>query len=180
LTHNQTLIRLPDKFIEGLPRGTGIAVNMLLRAVAARETDSADADIKPRRQVAALPYVRQKDGLRVLLVTSRETGRLVLPKGWPEKGMKDAAAAELEAFEEAGVKGSVARAPIGSYTYTKIIGPGFALACTVDVYPLAVRKHLRDWPEKSQRERLWLSRGEAALRVAEPALAEILRRFKPD
>jgi 8-oxo-dGTP pyrophosphatase MutT (NUDIX family) len=153
---------------------------MLLRAVAARETDSSDAEIKPRRQVAALPYVKQKDGLQVLLVTSRETGRLVLPKGWTEKGMKDAAAAAQEAFEEAGVKGNVARAPIGSYSYTKIIGPGFALACTVDVYPLEVKKHLKDWPEKSQRERLWFTPSEAALRVAEPALADILRQFKPN
>jgi 8-oxo-dGTP pyrophosphatase MutT (NUDIX family) len=152
---------------------------MLLRAVAARETDASDADIKPRRQVAALPYVKQKDGLHVLLVTSRETGRLVLPKGWTEKGMKDAAAAAQEAFEEAGVKGSVSAKPIGTYNYTKIIGPGFALACSVDVFPLQVKKHLKDWPEKPQRERFWFTPSEAALRVAEPALADILRRFKP-
>jgi 8-oxo-dGTP pyrophosphatase MutT (NUDIX family) len=171
---------LPDKFFRGLARSAGIAVNMLLRAVAARETDNSDADIKPRRQVAALPYVKQKDGLQVLLVTSRETGRLVLPKGWTEKGMKDAQAAELEAFEEAGVKGNISRRSIGSYDYTKIIGPGFALACTVNIYPLEVKKHLKDWPEKSQRERLWMSPSEAALRVAEPGLADILRRFKPN
>jgi 8-oxo-dGTP pyrophosphatase MutT (NUDIX family) len=152
---------------------------MLLRAVAANEIDGGDAQTKPRRQVAALPYVKQKDGLQVLLVTSRETGRLVLPKGWTEKGMKDAAAAAQEAFEEAGVKGNVAAKPIGTYSYTKIIGPGFALACSVDVFPLEVKKHLKDWPEKSQRERLWFSPSEAALRVAEPALADILRRFKP-
>jgi 8-oxo-dGTP pyrophosphatase MutT (NUDIX family) len=158
----------------------GIAVNMLLRAVAARETDSSDAEIKPRRQVAALPYVKQKDGLQVLLVTSRETGRLVLPKGWTELGMKDASAAAQEAFEEAGVKGNVSSKPIGNYNYTKIIGPGFALACSVDVYPMEVKKQLKDWPEKSQRERLWLTLAEAALRVAEPGLADILRRFKPN
>lgn len=157
----------------------GIAVNMLLRAVAARETDASDAEIKPRRQVAALPYVKQKDGLRVLLVTSRESGRLVLPKGWTEKGMKDWEAAANEAFEEAGVTGNVTGKPIGSYNYIKIIGPGFALACTVDIYPLEVKKHLKDWPEKSQRQRLWFSPSEAALRVAEPELAEILRGFKP-
>ena len=140
---------------------------------------AGDTDIKPRRQVAALPYAKHKDGLQVLLVTSRETGRLVLPKGWTEKGMKDYAAAAQEAFEEAGVKGNVARTPVGSYSYTKIIGPGFALACIVDVYPLEVKKHLKDWPEKSQRERLWFVPAEAALRVAELDLAEILRRFKP-
>ena len=152
---------------------------MLLRAVAARETDASDAEIKPRRQVAALPYVRQKDGLQVLLVTSRETGRLVLPKGWTEKALKDPDAAAAEAFEEAGVKGRVARKPVGAYEYVKIIGPGFALNCAVDVYPLEVKKLLKEWPEKGQRERLWLSPAQAADRVAEPALADILRRFRP-
>jgi 8-oxo-dGTP pyrophosphatase MutT (NUDIX family) len=151
---------------------------MLLRAVAARQTND-EAEIAPRRQVAALPYERGKDGLRVLLVTSRETGRLVLPKGWTEKALKDPDAAAAEAFEEAGVKGRVARRPIGIYEYVKIIGPGFALRCAVDVYPLEVRKLLKEWPEQGQRERLWLSPSAAAQRVAEPALAEILRRFKP-
>ena len=94
--------------------------------------------------------------------------------------MKDSAAAALEAFEEAGVKGNVSGKPIGRYNYTKIIGPGFALPCMVEVYPLEVKKHMKDWPEKSQRERLWMSPSEAANRVAEPALAEILRRFKPN
>lgn len=154
-------------------------MNILLRAVSARETEAQDAADKPRRQVAALPFAKRKDGVKILLVTSRESGRLVLPKGWTEKGMKDWDAAAQEAFEEAGVKGSVARALIGSYNYTKIIGPGFALACVVDVYPLEVKKLLKDWPEKSQRARLWLSPSEAAMRVAEPALAEMLNRFKP-
>ncbi len=152
---------------------------MLLRAVAAREKTGDDAQITPRRQVAALPFERRKDGVRVMLVTSRETGRLVLPKGWTEKNMKDAKAAEKEAFEEAGITGTIASKPIGSYEYVKIIGPGFALPCIVDVYPLEIRKHLKQWPEKSERQRLWLTPQEAAARVAEPGLAEILSKFKP-
>ena len=152
---------------------------MLLRAVASAETSKSDADIKPRRQVAALPFEKCKDGIRVMLVTSRETGRPVLPKGWTEKNLTDAQAAEQEAFEEAGLKGKIAKKPIGAYDYVKIIGPGFALNCIVDVYPLEIKKHLKAWPEKGQRERLWLTPSEAALRVSEPELAEILRNFKP-
>ena len=152
---------------------------MLLRAVASTEMGNDDAEIKPRRQVAALPYEKTKDGIRVMLVTSRETGRPVLPKGWPEKNLSDAEAAEQEAFEEAGLKGKIARKPIGAYDYVKVIGPGFALPCTVDVYPMEVRKHLKSWPEKGQRERMWLTLHEAAHRVSEPGLAAILRGFKP-
>lgn len=152
---------------------------MLLRAVAGRETGQDGIDIKPRKQVAALPYAKVKGVTKVMLVTSRETGRPVLPKGWPEKSLSDPEAAEREAFEEAGLKGKIAKKPVGTYDYVKIIGPGFTLPCTVAVYPLQIRKHLKTWPEMAERERLWLTAEEAASRVAEPGLAEILRAFNP-
>jgi 8-oxo-dGTP pyrophosphatase MutT (NUDIX family) len=165
--------------LEGLWQNGIFDVNLLLRAVAGRETGKNDADIKPRKQVAALPYARVKGVIMFMLVTSRETGRPVLPKGWTEKSLTDAEAAEREAFEEAGIKGKIAKKPIGHYDYVKIIGPGFALPCTVAVYPLEIRKHLKSWPEMEERERLWLTAEEAANRVAEPELAEILRNFIP-
>jgi 8-oxo-dGTP pyrophosphatase MutT (NUDIX family) len=165
--------------LEGLWQNGIFDVNMLLRAVASRETGKNDADMKPRKQVAALPYAKVKGTIKFMLVTSRETGRPVLPKGWTEKALTDAEAAEREAFEEAGIKGKIAKKPIGSYYYTKIIGPGFALPCTVAVYPLQIRKHMKTWPEMDERERLWLTADEAADRVAEPELAEILRTFRP-
>lgn len=55
-------------------------------------------------QVAALPVMIGDDGIaRVLLLTSCETGRWVIPKGWPMKGKKPLEAAAQEAWEEAGV-----------------------------------------------------------------------------
>src|SRR3974390_952808 len=61
-----------------------------------------------RRQVAALPLRRTKSGaLEVLLVTSRGTGRWIIPKGWPSKRLRDRKAAAREAREEAGVKGKI-------------------------------------------------------------------------
>jgi 8-oxo-dGTP pyrophosphatase MutT (NUDIX family) len=152
---------------------------MLLRAVARRETGKNDTEVVPRKQVAALPYAKVNGAIKVMLVTSRETGRPVLPKGWAEKSLSDPEAAEREAFEEAGLKGKISKKPVGSYDYVKIVGPGFALPCTVAVYPLQIRKHLKIWPEKAERERLWLTVEEAASRVAEPELAKILRNFKP-
>ena len=64
----------------------------------------------PRRQYAALPY-RLENGLEVMLISSRETHRWILPKGWPMKGRKPHAAAAQEALEEAGVVGKVAKEP---------------------------------------------------------------------
>ena len=60
------------------------------------------------KQVAALPVRRGEDGsLEVLLVTSRETGRWVIPKGWPSKRLSDREAAAREARQEAGVTGTI-------------------------------------------------------------------------
>ena len=68
-------------------------------------------------QVAALPFRYVAPGsLEVLIITSRETGRFIIPKGWPMKGRADPEAAAIEAREEAGVVGKINRKPIGRYT----------------------------------------------------------------
>src|ERR1700755_1994635 len=70
-------------------------------------------------QFAALPFQIAPDGLRVLLLTSRETRRWIIPKGWPIRGMKPREVAAREAFEEAGLVGRVAgKRSIGSYNYS--------------------------------------------------------------
>lgn len=79
--------------------------------------------MKKRSQYAALPYrVQRKDELYMLLVTSRDTGRWVIPKGWPIKNRKPHRAATLEAFEEAGVIGMAEKRPIGTYELARIFG----------------------------------------------------------
>ena len=98
-------------------------------------------------QVAALPF-RIKDGkVEVLLVTSRETKRWLIPKGWPMKGKKPHKAAAQEA-EEAGVKGEIKQKPLGYYDYWKRRATHFDL-CRVDVYPLEVSKQLRSWRRRA-------------------------------
>lgn len=115
------------------------------------------------------------DGQRlVLLVTSRETHRWVLPKGWAEKGVAPHEQAALEAFEEAGLKGEIAAVPIGSYRYIKRLGGGRTVACRVDVFPLAVECRLDEWPEKGQRNAGWFTPGEAATLVEEIGLSALL------
>jgi 8-oxo-dGTP pyrophosphatase MutT (NUDIX family) len=129
-----------------------------------------------RVQYAALPY-RRGEGLEVLLVTSRDTGRWVLPKGWPMKGKAPYSAARLEALEEAGVVGRVAKRSIGSFHYPKMLRSGDEVTCEVHVYPLAVNGQLKRWPEQRQRTQQWFT-PEAAMRaVHEPELAALLEAF---
>lgn len=134
---------------------------------------------RARRQCAALPFSRQDGELRVLLVTSRETRRWVLPKGWVEKRATAAEQAAREAFEEAGIRGRIAPAPLGSYAYRKRLAGGTGVTCEVEVYLLEVEQLLEDWPERAQRERRWFTPAEAAAAVQEDELIQLLRELAP-
>lgn len=135
-------------------------------------------DAEPRIQVAALPYRTDAQGRpEILLITSRETRRWVIPKGWPMKDLRDHHAAAQEAFEEAGVLGEVGGSSVGAYLYFKRRRSRSDL-CEVHVYPLEVFEECEHWPERGQRRRAWFSLEEAADRVDEPGLSEILRNFK--
>ena len=129
-------------------------------------------------QYAALPY-RQADGLKVLLVTSRDTGRWVLPKGWPMRGKKPYSAAKREALEEAGVIGRVGKRSIGTFHYSKRLADGGLVTCEVHVFPLAAERQRRRWPERRQRTQRWFTPREAAQAVQEPELAVLLEAFAP-
>lgn len=135
----------------------------------------APPKLKLRKQVAALPVMYDSDGtLRVLLITSRETKRLIIPKGWPMKGRKDHRAAAIEARQEAGLIGRVHRKSVASYTYWKRRPNGFEY-CRVKVFILEVLSQLVDWREKGQRRGAWLLVDDAAELVDDPGLAAIIR-----
>ncbi len=127
-------------------------------------------------QYAALPY-RFAKGLEILLVTSRDTGRWVLPKGWPMKGKKPHAAAAREAVEEAGVRGRVSKRAVGLYRYGKRLANGAVVDCVVQVFPLAVESQMKRWPEQAQRTARWFSPVEAASAVDEPELQALIAEF---
>lgn len=133
----------------------------------------------PSLQVGALCYRRTGKGLRILLITSRDTGRWVIPKGWPMRKRTEPEAAAREAYEEAGLRGAVVTRSIGFYTYRKgIDGVGFP--CVVRIYPLEARERVKQYPETGQRKVKWFSPAKAARRVREPELAQLLRDFDPD
>ncbi len=129
---------------------------------------------KSRTQVAALPFRVLQGEPEVMLITSRETGRWIVPKGWIKKGRAPHAVASREAYEEAGLVGKVKKRPIGTYRYAKRLRFKSAVICKVSVFPLHVEKELDDFPEKGMRQRCWLALHEAATRVEERGLSELL------
>jgi len=130
----------------------------------------------PARQVAALPW-RFTQCLEIMLVSSRETRRWIIPKGWPMAGRGAAAAAAIEALEEAGLLGAIDETPFGRFTYAKKLSRGKSTLCEVDVFPLRVTRQRSHWPEKDQRETRWFEAAAAAACVSDPELGDLILRF---
>ncbi|SKB29427.1 DUF47 family protein [Sphingopyxis flava] len=133
------------------------------------------------RQIAVLPYRFGGPGMdgptEILLITSRGTGRWVIPKGNPLNGLPRHASAAIEAEEEAGVIGAVCPTPIGSYQYRKRRPNGASVMLDVEVFPLAVTRELDEWKEQNERERRWFAFYEAAKVVDEADLQALIRSF---
>lgn len=127
------------------------------------------------RQYAALPYRFTADAApEIMLLTSRETRRWVIPKGWPMQDRKPHRVAETEALEEGGIVGRLSKTPAGSYHYTKDMPDGEQRLLRVDVYALLVTDELPVWREAAERTRQWFTPDAAAALVAEGGLALII------
>lgn len=132
-------------------------------------------DRLPVEQIAALPVHWDRNfKLRILMVTSRDSGRWVMPKGWRMDGKKPWRAAEIEALEEAGAVGHISKTPVGQYHYQKRLDNGRDIPCRVTLYPMVVEKLKRRWKERKQRKRHWFTPERAASLVDETELSELL------
>lgn len=147
-------------------------------------SDTEDAVLVPPfpddLQVGALCWRKRKGQTEVLMVTSRDTGRWVVPKGWPMKGRSAAGSAMQEAWEEAGVRIDPAESrAAGKFDYTKLLKDGQKRQLTVHLFSVRLRKSdLHDrFPEAKERKRTWMTARKAAAKVAEPGLRKILRRL---
>jgi 8-oxo-dGTP pyrophosphatase MutT (NUDIX family) len=146
-------------------------------AITSRKKASKSARLI-RTQYGALPYRFTKGGsLELLLVTSRQSKRWIIPKGWPIKGLKPAPSAAREAYEEAGIQGLVGKA-IGTYIYGKQADDdGKTVLCEVTVFPLLVRRQWKTWPEGDERERRWLAPAKALPLIEEDDLRKLISAF---
>jgi 8-oxo-dGTP pyrophosphatase MutT (NUDIX family) len=134
-----------------------------------------------RVQYGALCFRQKGTGpdIEILLITSRDTGRWVIPKGWPMKRKPPHQAAATEAMEEAGVRGKANKTSIGRYIYLKELANGSVTPVIVEMYQVHVTKVHKEYKEKGQRVLAWVDPSEAARRVREVELKSLLVNFKP-
>ncbi|WP_246704705.1 NUDIX hydrolase [Rhizobium sp. P32RR-XVIII] len=127
-------------------------------------------------QFGALCIRDRRDGqMEVLLITTRETGRWSIPKGWPIKGLAPQEVVEREAWEEAGVKGRAKKRVFGYFTYLKSLEDGRQIPSFVEVHLVDVRQTKKNFPECRERKLAWVTPIEAATLVREPELKSLLR-----
>ena len=139
------------------------------------ETSPAD-DLDPStiKQVGALPVERTADGhWRVILITTRDSGRWSIPKGNPIKDLSPAEAAAQEAFEEGGLSGEIVDKPMGSYVFWKRRSGHWELA-RVEVFLMDVHKQASDYKEKGLRKIERFSFEDAEEAIMEPGLKSLI------
>lgn len=127
------------------------------------------------QQFGALPWRRRKGDVEILLITTRRTGRWILPRGWAEKAKTPAQTAAQEAFEEAGVIGDIDPRPVGEYCYVKTLRDGSQSDCRVTLFSLEVRGTLVNWPEQDERKRRWHGLAQACQAATDRQLARLLQ-----
>jgi phosphohistidine phosphatase len=121
------------------------------------------------KQSAVIPYRFNEGSMELLLITSRRSGRWIVPKGVVDLGKTASEAAANEAYEEAGVRGQISSSAIGEYDYLKWGG-----TCTVKVFLLEVQTVLDVWPEQDERRREWMSVEQAAQSISEEELRRMI------
>lgn len=128
-------------------------------------------------QYAALPWRRHQGVLQILLITTRGTGRWIIPKGWPEATLSAPQCAAREALEEAGVVGEIASRKLGSFDCHKRVKNGAMLPLHIEVFTMEVVRQRRDWAEKGHRTIAWCTLDDALVRVREPGLRKLIIKF---
>ena len=115
-----------------MARRTTIQAPLRIPTAAKRET---------RTQVAVLPYrIKKKGGVEVMLMSSLDSGRWIIPKGWPMDGMRPSEAAAQEAWDEAGLRGRVHDNVLGLYSYSKWLDEELSIPCVVLVFPMDISR----------------------------------------
>jgi 8-oxo-dGTP pyrophosphatase MutT (NUDIX family) len=132
---------------------------------------------RTRLQYGVIPYRRAKDRIEIMLITSRNARRWVVPKGWPIGRKPSREVARLEALEEAGLEGTIGERPFGSFRYQKRLKDGSIVVCRVYVFAFEVGRQLKTWLERSERKRRWFDSERAIKLVREEELKELIRAF---
>ena len=125
-----------------------------------------------RRQAAVIPYRIRRARVEVALVTTSTGKGWIVPKGSIDDGERPRDAAIREADEEAGLRGIVARKPLGRYLHVN--GSG---RFRVVVYLMRVTRVRQRWLEDKMRRRRWMRIPDAAACLREE-LHEFIHSLK--
>ncbi len=128
-----------------------------------------------RIQYGALPWRRGLNGLEVLLITTRNTKRWIVPKGWPIAGRQPHDCAAFEALEEAGISGNIETASLGSFRYRKRLKSGEVIHCEVVIFAMEATEQKSAWPEKKFRRYQWCPVPDALHRVSFVGLRRLIQ-----
>jgi len=118
-----------------------------------------------------IPYRKTPLGWQMIIVTTRRQDRWIFPKGQPEPGMSWEKVAQAEGREEAGAVGRIDGSAI-VLPYARETGTTNLL-----LFPLLVTSLTDRWLEQGQRERKFISLGQA-VRYGE--LVDLGARFLRD
>lgn len=122
------------------------------------------------QQATAIPFRRQGGELEFCLITSAQKKHWAFPKGIIDPGESPAQTALKEAFEEAGLIGSIVSGPLGSYDYVK-----WDRHLTVTALLMMVSETAEEWQERDLRQRRWAAPQEALQLLAREELRQLLR-----
>jgi 8-oxo-dGTP pyrophosphatase MutT (NUDIX family) len=122
-------------------------------------------------QAAAIPFRMLARQLQVCVIRRKDSTAWGIPKGLVDPGATHEETALNEAWEEAGIRGRVLGAPIGTYRYRK-----WGTRLTVAVFVMELVQQARTWDESSFRERLWVPFDDAAVILADHPVAPLLAR----
>jgi len=126
-----------------------------------------------RKEIGAFVYQQDDEGLKVMLVTNRQQTRWILPKGQAEKDLTDKEVAHDEAYEEAGVIGTIdRRIKKRKIKYKTRTGP-----VTLHVYTMQLVHVFEQWPESYFRQRKMVTIDTAIKMVTKKSLKKLLQQL---
>ena len=126
----------------------------------------------PFHQSSVVPYRILDTRTEIMMITSIRRRRWIIPKGAVEPNMTPQDSAAKEAFEEAGIEGTVAQTPIGRYHYKK-----WSSTCRCDVYAMKVEVIHNQWQEQDERDRQWIDAKDVISKVRHKQLKVIIKKF---
>ncbi len=126
--------------------------------------------------MGVIPFDIEGDRIAIMFVTSQGRGRWILPKGDLKPGESHKKGCKREAFEEAGIEGSLLRKVPMTMIITKS-NAGTTRAIAVTYYPMLVNKQFESWPESSKRQRHWATLEDAQKVTDREDFLKVIKQF---